>query len=158
MVQGVYRIDYAPSARAVCQSTTCMKPKCKIRKGAIRVGVMVEVPNRFSKSGEHSTIQSMKWRHSYCMTKQTINNMKKTFSEDVDDFDGFDELTGESRASRKLVGGCMLMVLILLSVLSILQRKTGKNSSRSSIVEKFLRRRCPNGEYMRCRSGQQAFG
>ncbi|CAO1620627.1 unnamed protein product [Jaminaea pallidilutea] len=103
MVQGVYRIDYAPSARAVCQSTTCMKPKCKIRKGAIRVGVMVEVPNRFSKSGEHSTIQSMKWRHSYCMTKQTINNMKKTFSEDVDDFDGFDELTEEDRQEFKQI-------------------------------------------------------
>lgn len=89
------------------------------------------------------------------MTKQTINNMKKTFSEDVDDFDGFDELTGESRASQILAGGCMLMILVLLL---LLQRKTDRNSSKSSIAEKCLRRRCPNGEYMRCRSGRQAFG
>lgn len=34
-------------------------------------------------------------RHWFCLTKQTINNMKKKYSDDIEDFDGWDELDRE---------------------------------------------------------------
>ncbi|ORY75118.1 poly polymerase and DNA-ligase Zn-finger region-domain-containing protein, partial [Protomyces lactucae-debilis] len=64
-----YRIEYAKSGRAVCQNGECKKRALKIPKGAMRLGVWVDVQGH----------GSYKWRHYGCITDRVMNNMHSEF-------------------------------------------------------------------------------
>ncbi|PWN30156.1 zf-PARP-domain-containing protein [Jaminaea rosea] len=102
-VSGVYRLEVAKTGAAVCQEVSCKAAQIKIDKGCPRIGVLVQLPNIHSKTGDHAEIQSFKWRHWFCLTKRTINNMKAGFSDEIEDFDGWDELHPDDQEPIKRV-------------------------------------------------------
>ncbi|KAH0558555.1 hypothetical protein GP486_004788 [Trichoglossum hirsutum] len=82
---GTYRVEISKNARAGCKNTACKAKNIKIQKDELRFGSLVEVK-------EH---QSWSWKHWGCVTPTQIQNLKISIQDNLDDLDGYDELSPE---------------------------------------------------------------
>ncbi|KAI9885933.1 MAG: serine/threonine protein kinase psk1 [Watsoniomyces obsoletus] len=77
-----YRIEISPNNRAGCKNKECKDANIKIMKGELRFGTLVEI-------NQH---QSWTYKHWGCITPRVIANLKEVIEDNVDLFDGYDEL------------------------------------------------------------------
>lgn len=92
LAMGHYRIEVSPNNRAGCKNADCKDQGVKIVKGDLRFGVLVELPGGNS---------SWAYRHWGCVTPKQIENLKTSIENDLDLFDGYDELPEDAQEKMR---------------------------------------------------------
>ncbi|KAL2129067.1 hypothetical protein VTI74DRAFT_8282 [Chaetomium olivicolor] len=91
--------EISPNNRAGCKEKVCKDGKVKIKKGELRLGVWVEIPDGRA---------SWQWRHWGCVSGEQCTNMQKKLGKDSsgeyrwDMLDGWEELQEHPDAVEKV--------------------------------------------------------
>ncbi|KAI9800520.1 MAG: hypothetical protein M1825_004068 [Sarcosagium campestre] len=84
-------IEVSPNNRATCKNKDCKDQGVKITKGELRFGTWVDT----------GAFASFTWKHWGCVTPRQIQNLKVSIEDNLDLFDGYDELPAAEQGKMR---------------------------------------------------------